>query len=552
MRKISKENQSFVRSIPRKLLSFSIALGLLTPLPQITNASADEWHGQLVMGRILETYKRLGGHHTFGNATTPERDAARGGKFQVFEKNSSIYWHPQVSAGVAHQVGGRIRDKWRDYGWERGHLGYPTTDENPTLNRYGRYNHFENGSIYWSPATDAHLIQGKIRDRWAIDGWERSELGYPVTDEGTTPDKIGRYNHFQNGSIYWSPSTGSQKIKGNIREYWKAIGWEKSSFGYPISEESFVSSDAVQQNFQNGSIQWVWKNNRSLPKSPGDSWGNYEQFHRVFEQQGGMWTPQAANREITHNFNKYFTFSGCPDVLAVGARCNLQTQVGLDAPIRVSEISDDGFSFISLPGHPEGAGRTITFTFEDHKDDGNRDLWLHVRAWGPVGGASYLGPFNEYTVAASAWKTFSSNINRKISSSSTIYLTEDNFSIKKDRTSGKIRSRRETDQEQLGKQKPVELKKMSAEELEAAYAYERNLETAGGSPKTSNTPNIENPTTGEVSTPPSGDSTLTSDAILTSEPDEVEPATQTTAPGTVQDNVILEPKNRREDLGTLQ
>ena len=498
MRKISKGNQRFTRSIPRKLLSFSIALGLLTPLPQITNASADEWHGQLVMGRILETYKRLGGHHTFGNATTPERDAARGGKFQVFEKNSSIYWHPQVSAGVAHQVGGRIRDKWRDYGWERGHLGYPTTDENPTLNRYGRYNHFENGSIYWSP------------------------------------------------------STGSQKIKGNIREYWKAIGWEKSSFGYPISEESFVSGDAVQQNFQNGSIQWVWKNNRSLPKSPGDSWGNYEQFHRVFEQQGGMWTPQAANREITHNFNKYFTFSGCPDVLAVGARCNLQTQVGLDAPIRVSEISDDGFSFISLPGHPEGAGRTITFTFEDHKDDGNRDLWLHVRAWGPVGGASYLGPFNEYTIAASAWKTFSSNINRKISSSSTIYLTEDNFSIKKDRTSGKVRSRRETDQEQLGKQKPVELKKMSAEELEAAYAYERNLETAGGSPKTSNTPNIENPTTGEVSTPPSGDSTLTSDAILTSEPDEVEPATQTTAPGTVQDNVILEPKNRREDLGTLQ
>ena len=65
-------------------------------------------------------------------------------------------------------------------------------------------------------------------------------------------------------------------------------------------------------------------------------------------------------------------------------------------------------------------------------------------------------------------------------------------------------------------------------------------------------PNIENPTTGEVSTPPSRDSTLTSDAILTSEPDEVEPATQTTAPGTVQDNVILEPKNRREDLGTLQ
>ena len=47
----------------------------------------------------------------------------------MFAKASSIYWHPDVSGGVARQVEGRIRDKWRDLGWENSRLKYPTTDE---------------------------------------------------------------------------------------------------------------------------------------------------------------------------------------------------------------------------------------------------------------------------------------------------------------------------------------------------------------------------------------------------------------------------------------
>ncbi|PRQ10262.1 hypothetical protein C1Y63_12440, partial [Corynebacterium sp. 13CS0277] len=177
--------------------------------PQVQGA---EFYGHEVKGRILEAFHRVGGHARLGNATTGELDLAGGGKFQVFANNASIYWHPQIANGVAHQVGGRIRDKWSEFGWEQGRYGYPITDELTPPDGYGRFNHFERGSIYWTPRTDAHAIEGRIRDRWEQDGWETGRLGYPTTDELTPPDGVGRFNHFENGSIYWTPSTGAHIV----------------------------------------------------------------------------------------------------------------------------------------------------------------------------------------------------------------------------------------------------------------------------------------------------------------------------------------------------
>ena len=47
----------------------------------------------------------------------------------------------------------------------------------------GRYRHFERGSIHAHPATGAHETHGAIRDAWATTNWEQGWLGYPVTDE---------------------------------------------------------------------------------------------------------------------------------------------------------------------------------------------------------------------------------------------------------------------------------------------------------------------------------------------------------------------------------
>ncbi|WP_414636369.1 hypothetical protein [Actinophytocola sp.] len=40
-------------------------------------------------------------------------------------------------------------------------------------------------------------------------GWERSCLGYPLTDEADTPGGGGRYQVFQHGSMYWTLAGGA-------------------------------------------------------------------------------------------------------------------------------------------------------------------------------------------------------------------------------------------------------------------------------------------------------------------------------------------------------
>lgn len=141
------------------------------------------------------------------------------GRYNHFE-GGSIYWTPETGA---HEVHGAIRGKWSSMGWERSLLGYPLTDETATPDGRGRYNHFEGGSVYWSPETGAHEVHGAIRNLWANLGWERSSLGYPTSDELPTPANIGRVSHFQHGSIYWSPATGAQACRRAVRVHFKIL-----------------------------------------------------------------------------------------------------------------------------------------------------------------------------------------------------------------------------------------------------------------------------------------------------------------------------------------
>jgi hypothetical protein len=218
---------------------------------------------------IDQKYQNYGGAEaSLGNATTGENLCPDGvGYYQHYVGNNgapgnqawgavSIYWTPST---CAHEIHGAIRGKWSSMGWEKSALGYPTTDERATPDQYGRYNHFQVGSIYWTPRTGAFEVQGLIHDHWASLGWERSFLGYPVTDETTTPDGIGRYNHFEGGSIYWTPSTGAWSIHGLIRDHWASMGWERSVLGYPVTDETGTPDGVGRYNhFQNdGSIYWT-------------------------------------------------------------------------------------------------------------------------------------------------------------------------------------------------------------------------------------------------------------------------------------------------------
>ncbi|WP_414942940.1 PQQ-dependent sugar dehydrogenase [Amycolatopsis sp. cmx-11-32] len=225
-----------------------------------------------VAGEILTKYVTLGAHAFLGSPKTDELVARAGnGRYNDFIGGpttgaGSIYWTSSIGAMGIH---GEIRTKWLATNGEAGPLGFPTTDQLTTPDGIGRVNHFtnNNASIYWTTATGAHYVSGRIWQKWRSLGWE-TFFGYPTTDEVATPDGVGRYTHFSgNGSIYWSPSTDAFELHGSIRDRYKAIGWE-ANMGYPITDELWTPGNTGKYNhFRQGgfdhSIYWRWGTNEA-------------------------------------------------------------------------------------------------------------------------------------------------------------------------------------------------------------------------------------------------------------------------------------------------
>ena len=153
------------------------------------------------------------------------------------------------------KVGGAILTEYNHMGGAGGVLGPCTTNELPSADGVGRYNHFVNGSIYWSPATGAHEIHGAIHVEWQTTGWETGPLGYPTADEAGASDGVGRFSLFQHGAIYWTPSTHAHAVVGNIHTLWKSMGNETSCLGYPTSDE-YAWGSLRRNDFQHGYITW--------------------------------------------------------------------------------------------------------------------------------------------------------------------------------------------------------------------------------------------------------------------------------------------------------
>jgi hypothetical protein len=105
-----------------------------------------------------------------------------------------------------------------------------------------------NGAIYWSSTTGAHVIYGAIGAKYnAVNG--PTLLGLPTTDETTAPDGVGRYNHFESldgktvGAIDWTPNNGAHDVHGQVAAQFKLVGWEK------IGEATTDEIDIVNSNY---------------------------------------------------------------------------------------------------------------------------------------------------------------------------------------------------------------------------------------------------------------------------------------------------------------
>ncbi|OYO12158.1 hypothetical protein CGZ98_08225 [Enemella evansiae] len=180
-------------------------------------------------------------------------DLVDGGCYSHYA-GGSIYWS---RATGAHTVWGAIRDRWAGLGWERGQLGYPTSDEFCGLRDGGCAQRFTGGLLYWTPQTGAQPVWGAIGQAYADQRWETGRLGYPIGPERCGLRDGGCFQEFQGGAIYWSPGTGAWVVLGAIRDYWASTGWERGPWGYPTGNEA-CQPGRCAQSFQGGVVEIRW------------------------------------------------------------------------------------------------------------------------------------------------------------------------------------------------------------------------------------------------------------------------------------------------------
>jgi uncharacterized protein with LGFP repeats len=198
-------------------------------------------------GAINLKYRALGGTSSvLGAPVSATGCGLVGGGCGRAYQNGSIYWSPASGAAM---VQGEVLFGWWSIGGVDGSLGYPVADSAAITG--GKAGAFQGGSLYWSPATGAAAVGTELLPAWWGSGGITGPLGYPVASSSAVPG--GKAAAFQGGSVYWSAATGGHWLSGAVLNRYWGIGSTTSSMGFPTSDVVPTSSGTAA-SFQGGSI----------------------------------------------------------------------------------------------------------------------------------------------------------------------------------------------------------------------------------------------------------------------------------------------------------
>lgn len=137
--------------------------------------------------------------------------------------------NPKSEANVSLIAQEAIQKKYEQFKKE---LGTPAGNieilEKGWLKQKYHLNGKEKGAIYHNAKSETFVVYGAIYVRYKLLQAEKGILGFPKSDELDTIQKGGRYNNFDKGSIYWTPATGAWAIR--------QIGEVTIPFGYSAQE----------------------------------------------------------------------------------------------------------------------------------------------------------------------------------------------------------------------------------------------------------------------------------------------------------------------------
>ncbi|WPH57983.1 lysin A [Gordonia phage LuckyLeo] len=172
-----------------------------------------------------------------------ETKIGKDGKGRLVEyDNAHIYYHPTTGAfAIPHAdpkiPGSGIFEAYRRRNYEAGVLGYPVRDFSliSAHGVSGAVQAFQGAILYVAndPKIGDHTVGGVIGQRWALEGYEKGPLGWPTSDEydnGTG----GKRQDFQFGTLDWDPS-GAVKSLGKAATDLTIVNSSGIHEGHPIA-----------------------------------------------------------------------------------------------------------------------------------------------------------------------------------------------------------------------------------------------------------------------------------------------------------------------------
>ncbi|WP_235840653.1 LGFP repeat-containing protein [Corynebacterium liangguodongii] len=202
----------------------------------------ESWHptpypnAEITEGRMRSDREKVPEGFSKADADKAEVTEARlspsGASRLQARQECGVYWPSWF------EVCGAIKSKYDSIGGPSSFLNLPKSNELTNPDGVGKRSEFLNGFIYWHPTTGAHSVSLPVSLVWQRHGWEQGFLGYPTTSDMALGDQWFKQD-FQGGHVYTHNALPASQasIQGAIYDKWQSMGAQDSSLGYPISDE---------------------------------------------------------------------------------------------------------------------------------------------------------------------------------------------------------------------------------------------------------------------------------------------------------------------------
>ena len=262
-----------------------------------------------------------------------------------------------------------------------------TRDENGVTAQQ-RYTPFGEVRIDGNLATD-HTYTGQVNDETTGLAFYNARYYDPAPARFITPDSIvpnpndgqdyNRYTYVRNNPVRFGDPSGNMPCEYcNDRQtgvYNEAAATARD-YGVPVSNTYSGIGGSSTATHSPPTYVHI-EPQLAHPQSAVEPVRGYSLEYTIDVRV----TASQIHDDITSNLSTSpFPFSSDCGLLVIGATCNLDGGLLGPQPVQVVDIGEASFSFESLPGHAEGAGNNITFTFENSVEGA---LILSVDAVGP-------------------------------------------------------------------------------------------------------------------------------------------------------------------------